>query len=268
MGMKSWLNLDNKVVIVTGGSAGIGKSIVKQLLENNAVVVNFDVKANNQIEHRNYFYCKVDVSNKAEVEKQVEHVWKEFNRIDGLVNNAGIALPGILVNSDGTRKYEITEESFERTVAVNQKGVFLVSQAVARKMIMRQSGVIVNMSTESAREGSIGQGTYVGTKGAINSMTCTWAKELGQFNIRVLGVAPGIIEETDLRSEKYEEVLALIRGISVDELRRRYIKVSNLPLGRVGKVSEVAEIVVFYLSEHASYLSGIVTNIAGGKSRG
>lgn len=174
----------------------------------------------------------------------------------------------MLVNPDKTGNYELTEELFDRTVAVNQKSVFLMSQAVARKMVTQHSGVIINMSTESALEGSIGQGFYVGTKGAINSMTCTWAKELGKYDIRVLGVAPGIMEETDLRSERYEETLAYIRGISVKELREGYVKASSIPLGRAGRLTEVAEVVAFYLSEHASYLSGIVTNIAGGKSKG
>ncbi|MGH1663233.1 sorbitol-6-phosphate dehydrogenase subunit [Enterococcus avium] len=266
--MESWLGLDNKVIIVTGGSAGIGRSIVKYLIKNNTQVVNFDLKSANQLKQKNYYFYKVDVSKKTEIEQQVAHVFRKFGRIDGLVNNAGIALPGMLINPDNTGKYELTEELFDRTVSVNQKSVFLMSQAVARKMVLQHSGVIINMSTESAIEGSIGQGFYVGTKGAINSMTCTWAKELGKYNIRVLGVAPGIMEETDLRSEKYEETLAFVRGISPKELREGYVKASSIPLGRAGKLTEVAEVVAFYLSEHASYLTGIITNIAGGKSRG
>ncbi|MDN6004871.1 MAG: SDR family oxidoreductase, partial [Enterococcus sp.] len=208
------------------------------------------------------------VSKKTEVEDQVAKVYRTFGKIDGLVNNAGIALPGMLVNPDGSGNYELTEELFDRSIAVNQKSVFLLSQAAARVMIPQRSGVIVNLSTESAREGSIGQGFYVGTKGAINSMTCTWAKELGPYNIRVLGVAPGIMEETDLRSESYEETLAFIRGITVEELRQGYEQAATIPMGRAGRLSEVADVVAFYLSDHASYLSGIITNVAGGKSRG
>lgn len=267
--MESWLGLEDKVIIVTGGSAGIGSSIVKYLLKNKALVVNFDLKdTDHHLKQKNYCFYKVNVSKKDEVDQQVTHVFQKFGRIDGLVNNAGIALPGMLVNPDKTGNYELTEEVFDRTVAVNQKSVFLMSQAVARKMVVQHSGVIINMSTESALEGSIGQGFYVGTKGAINSMTCTWAKELGKYDIRVLGVAPGIMEETDLRSERYEETLAYIRGISVKELRESYVKASSIPLGRAGRLTEVAEVVAFYLSEHASYLSGIITNIAGGKSKG
>lgn len=266
--MENWLKLENKIFIVTGGSSGIGKSIVRRLLDNRALVANFDLKNDHLIQNKNYFYYQVDISKKLEVEKCVQQVWDKFERIDGLVNNAGIALPGMLVNPDGTGKYELTEELFDKTIAVNQKSVFLVSQAVARKMITRQTGVIINMSTESAREGSIGQSFYVGTKGAINSMTCTWAKELGKHNIRVLGVAPGIMEETELRSKSYEEALAFIREISVNDLRKSYVNTSNIPLGRAGGLNEVADVVAFYLSDHASYLSGIITNIAGGKSRG
>lgn len=266
--MTEWLGLKNKVVIVTGGSSGIGKSIVEGLLAQKAVVINFDLTLTEAIEDSNYYFYQTDVASKQQIEQNVDAVWKKFQQIDGLVNNAGIALPGMLVNPDNSGQYELTETMFDQIVAVNQKSVFLMSQAVARKMIAQRSGVIINMSTESVHEGSVGQGFYVGTKGAINSMTCTWAKELGKYNIRVLGVAPGIMEETKLRSQSYEETLAFIRGESVEELRAGYQKATSIPLGRAGKLSEVADVVAFYLSEHASYLTGIITNIAGGKSRG
>ncbi|WP_159721402.1 SDR family oxidoreductase [Enterococcus sp. CSURQ0835] len=266
--MTTWLELNDKVMIVTGGSSGIGKRIIAELLAQQAIVVNFDLTPAEMDTNPNYYFFQTNVANKQQVEASVEQVWKKFKRIDGLVNNAGIALPGMLVNPDGTGKYELTEELFDQTVAVNQKSVFLMSQAVARKMVLQQAGVILNMSTESAREGSIGQGFYVGTKGAINSMTCTWAKELGKYNIRVLGVAPGIMEETKLRSHDYEEALAFIRDESVADLRAGYQQATSIPLRRAGKLSEVAAVVAFYLSDQASYLTGVITNIAGGKSRG
>ncbi|MCH3963489.1 MAG: SDR family oxidoreductase [Clostridium sp.] len=266
--MTSWLKVENKVVIVTGGSSGIGRSIARKLLENSCIVINFDLSDDNSIASKKYSFYKTDVSNKKQVDRSVQQVWEEYGKIDALVNNAGIALPGMLVNPDGSGKYELTEEMFDRITAVNQKSVFLMSQAVARIMITQKYGVIVNMSTESAREGSVGQGFYVGTKGAINSMTCTWAKELGKYNIRVLGVAPGIMEQTKLRSLQYEEALAFTRGITVESLREGYKKSSSIPLGRSGKLTEVADLVCFYISGRASYMSGIITNIAGGKSRG
>lgn len=266
--MDSWLDLKKKTIIVTGGSTGIGRSIVERLLDNGAIVINFDLADPDPIQNKNYFFLETDVSDKQKINNNVETVWAKFNYIYGLVNNAGIALPGMLVNPDGSGKYELTEEMFDKTVAVNQKSVFLMSQSVARKMVIQKEGVIVNMSTESAREGSIGQGFYVGTKGAINSMTCTWAKELGKYNIRVLGVAPGIMEGTKLRSLKYEETLAFVRGTTIEKLRENYENASSIPLQRVGKLTEVADVVCFYLSHRASYLSGVITNIAGGKSRG
>lgn len=266
--MENWLNLDNKIIIVTGGTNGIGRSIVEGLLGQNAIVINFDLSDREQFSHLNYYFYETDISKKDQVNSNVEKVCEKFKRIDGLVNNAGIALPGVLVNSEGTNEYELTEEMFDKSYAVNQKGTFLVTQAVARKMIPRKEGVIINISTESAREGSVGQTFYVATKGAINSMTCTWAKELGKYNIRVIGVAPGVMEETDLRSEHYESTLAFSRNITVEELRRGYESSSNIPLGRSGKLEEVADTVCFYLSERSSYISGIITNVAGGKSRG
>ncbi len=92
--MGSWLGLDNKVIIVTGGSAGIGRSIVKYLIENNAQVVNFDLRVPINLNKKNYYFIKL-MCQKTEIEQQVAHVFRKFGRIDGLVNNAGIALPGV-----------------------------------------------------------------------------------------------------------------------------------------------------------------------------
>ncbi|GCF95848.1 hypothetical protein NRIC_37390 [Enterococcus florum] len=127
---------------------------------------------------------------------------------------------------------------------------------------------MINISSEAGLEDSEGQSIYAATKAAINSFTRSWAKELGEFNIRVVGVAPGIMEETGLRTPEYEEALAYTRGITVDTLRKNYSKVSTIPLGRSGKLEEVANVVSFLLSDRASYISGVTVNVAGGKTRG
>lgn len=266
--MTDWLELTDSVVIVTGGSSGIGAAIVEELLAHGAIVADFDLQPSPRADSEMFHYYQTDVSKKDQIDQHVAAVWTKFGHIDGLVNDAGIALPGMLVNPTGTGEHELTEAMFDRTMAVNLKSVFLMSQAVGRKMVGQGSGVIVNMSTESAHEGSIGQGFYVGSKGAINSMTVTWAKELGPHGVRVLGVAPGVMAATKLRSPAYEETLAYVRGISVAELRKGYRASSNVPLRRAGALSEVASVVSFYLSKRASYVTGVITNIAGGKSRG
>ncbi len=116
-------------------------------------------------------------------------------------------------------------------------------------------------------EGSEGQSVYAATKAAIYNLTRSWAKELGRHNVRVVGIAPGILEATSLRSEEYERALAYTRGITIKELRERYKKAA-IPLGRSGKLSEVANTVCFLASDRAGYIHGTVINVSGGKTRG
>ena len=122
------------------------------------------------------------------------------------------------------------------------------------------------MASESGMEGSQGQSVYAATKAAIYNMTWSGAKELGKHNIRVVGVAPGILEATALRCEEYERAVAYTRGITVEQFRERYKKVS-IPLARAGRLSEVANVVCFLASDRASYIHGTVINVSGGKSR-
>jgi sorbitol-6-phosphate 2-dehydrogenase len=149
---------------------------------------------------------------------------------------------------------------------VNVKGLFLVAQACARVMLKQGGGVILNMSSESGKEGSQGQSAYSATKGACDSFTRSWAKELGKYNIRVLAVAPGIMEATGLRTPAYNEALAYTRGVKPENLSTDYSK--TIPLGRDGKLDEVGNTVAFLVSDRASYITGTTINVSGGKSRG
>ena len=195
----------------------------------------------------------------------VSTVKKTCGKIDFLVNNAGILIPRLLVDPAGLE--EISEEIFDKMVAVNQKGALFCSQAVVREMIKGSiRGVIINVSSESGLEGSQGQSVYASTKAAMYSFTRSWAKELGSHGIRVAGVAPGILETTGLRTDEYERALAYTRGITVEKLRQSYEQVS-IPLRREGKLEEVADVVCFLASDMASYITGTVINISGGKSR-
>ena len=130
-----------------------------------------------------------------------------------------------------------------------------------------RGGVIINMASESGAEGSEGQSVYAATKAAIYNLTRSWAKELGKHNVRVVGVAPGILEATALRTEEYERALAYTRGITIKELRERYKKAA-IPLGRSGKLSEIANMVCFLASDRSGYIHGTVINVSGGKTRG
>lgn len=271
----SWLGLEGRVAIVTGGASGIGKACCEGFAEVDAKVVIADIdkeggvkvveelKGNFGGEH---VFVRVDVTSKESVGGMIKSVLEAFGRIDVLVNNVGINIPRLLVDSDG--KEELTEQIWDKVVTVNQKGMFLCAQAAAREMMKSgKGGVIINIASESGLEGSEGQSVYACTKGAIYSMTRSWAKELGKHNIRVVGVAPGILEATALRSEEYERALAYTRDITVEELKAGYKKVS-IPLGRSGKLSEVANTICFLASDRGGYIHGTTINISGGKSRG
>ena len=266
---KDWLKITNKTYIVTGGSSGIGLAIVEALLAEGAKVVNADLRDNEALADRqNYLFHKTDVAVKSEVDQLVTTTISSFGRIDGLINNAGINLPRLLVDKSDNNQYQLSETDLDKMININLKGVVLLTQSVTKELIKSGSGVIINMSSESGLEGSEGQSCYAATKAALYSFTRSWSKELGKHNIRVVGIAPGIMEKTGLRTQEYEESLAYTRGITVDQLRDNYSKVSTIPLGRSGKLSEVADLVCYYLSDRASYITGVTTNIAGGKTRG
>lgn len=268
--MKNWLELENKVVIVTGGANGIGYAVAQEFLQDGARVAVCDIAADSpcfpEANDKNFLYIKTDITSKKEVDAFFDAVLNYFGAPDILVNNAGITVPRLLVDENGL--YELDETVWDRVMNVNLKGLFFCSQAAARMMKKKQSGVIVNMSSECGLEGSEGQSVYAATKGAVNALTRSWAKELGRFGIRVVGVAPGVLEATALRTEAYEKALAYTRGISVDELRKGYSKSGTTPLGRSGKLCEVAAATAFMASEKAGYVTGVTLNVAGGKTRG
>ena len=212
-------------------------------------------------------WSKRDTELALTIGKSVEFVLEKYGKIDALVNNAGINLPRLLVDVKGEKpEYELNEDSFGKMFAVNVKGVFLCAQAVARELVKQGHGVILNMSSESGKEGSQGQSAYSATKGAVDSFTRSWAKELGKYNVRVVACAPGIMEATGLRTTAYNEALAYTRGVKPEDLSTDYSKV--IPIGRDGKLDEVGSLVAYLVSDQASYITGTTVNISGGKSRG
>lgn len=266
--MTNWLNVEDKVAVVTGGSSGIGAAIIEELLEVGVKVANFDI-SDNGLKHDNLLFVETDVTSRKNVEESVKKVVDTFGTIDGVVNNAGINVPRLLVDAnDPHGQYELADDVFDKMLAINQKGVYLVAQAVGRILVDKKQGVIINMGSESGLEGSEGQSPYAGTKAAVYSYTRSWAKELGKHNVRVVGIAPGIMEETGLRTIQYEEALSYTRGITVEKLREGYSSTSTTPMGRSGKLSEVADVVAYLLSDRSSYITGVTINVAGGKTRG
>lgn len=267
--MESWLNLEGKSIIVTGAASGIGLACAQELLNDGANVTVCDIAENAPALDEGkgkLLYVRTDVTSKASVDAMIAKVVETFGGIDVIVNNAGINIPRLLV--DEGNQFELDEAVWDKVMNVNVKGLFFCSQAAGRVMLKAGKGVIINMSSECGLEGSEGQSVYAASKNAVNALTRSWAKELGKKNIRVVGVAPGILEATGLRTISYETALAYTRGITVDQLRAGYSKTGTTPLGRSGKLSEVANLVAFLASDRASYIHGVTINVAGGKTRG
>ena len=269
----SWLNLENKVVIVTGGASGIGEAVTEEFLSQGAQVVvadmNPEVPAIKGVKEDNFLYVVTDVTKKDSVKNMIAKAVERFGKIDVLVNNAGINIPRLLVDpEDEGGAFEMDEKVWDLVCNVNLKGVFFCAQEAARQLVKQGGGVIINMSSESGLEGSEGQSVYAATKNALNSLTRSWGKELGRHKVRVVGIAPGIMEATGLRTINYETALAYTRGISVEKLRSGYESTATTPLGRSGKLREVADVVCFMSSDRASYVHGVTLNVAGGKTRG
>lgn len=263
----SWLDLEGKVAIVTGRASGIGLQIAKELIHNGANVVVSDINGEEGRREDGSYFIKCDVTDKDSVSRMVAETVRLYGAVDILVNNAGVNLPRLLVDVVGEKpEYELNEKDFDFMVAVNQKGPYLCAQAAAKEMVKRKKGVIINISSEAGQEGSAGQSCYSATKGAVISFTRAWAKELGKYNIRVVAVAPGIMETTGLRTRSYEEALAYTRGVTVEGLNTDYSK--SIPLGREGQLKEIGDLVSYLASDRSSYITGTTLNISGGKSRG
>jgi 3-oxoacyl-[acyl-carrier protein] reductase len=248
------VRLEGKVALITGGAAGIGQATAFRFADEGAKVVICDVNVEQgdamvQALGPEHSYCKVDVTNREAVQKWVDDVAETYGQIDVLVNNAGILADATLVKvKDGQLVKQMAEDAFDRVIAVNLKGVFNCTQAVAPHMIRQGSGVILNASSVVGLDGNFGQTNYVATKAGVVGMTKVWARELGRHGIRVNALAPGLIA-TEILSSMPDEVL--------DRMRKR------IPLGRLGKPEEVANAYLFLASDEASFISGAVLRVDG-----
>ncbi len=272
MEFKRWIDLENKVVIVTGGAMGLGEAMVNDLLACNARVAIFDVaEPKDFVEDDRKMYRHVDISNKQEVDAAVDDVVQKFGTIDALVNDAGVTRPRILVDYFGTEpQYELNEKDFDFMVSINQKGTFFVTQAVTRVLFAKKEGVIINLSSCAGLMGSRGHSCYSGTKAAIHAYTISWAKELGPYNIRVVGVAPDIMDRTPANNDEKYRAQAYGRGWDVNTKPEEFFKnyKKSIPMGRPGHLDEVADLICYLVSDHASYITGITIPVSGGKSKG
>jgi 3-oxoacyl-[acyl-carrier protein] reductase len=234
------LNLANKVVIITGGAAGIGRATADRFAGEGANVIVWDVNTE----------PKIDVTSRESVDAAVREVVAKRGRIDVLVNNAGILRDAQLVKvKDGAVVSEMDDATFDAVMNVNLKGVFVCTRAVAPHMIAARSGVILNASSIVALYGNFGQTNYAAAKAGVISFTQTWARELGRYGIRVNCVAPGFIG-TEMVKAMPEKVL--------DSM------MSRTPLGRLGDPADVANAYVWLASDAAKFVHGAVLSVDGG----
>jgi 3-oxoacyl-[acyl-carrier protein] reductase len=247
--------LADRVTLITGGAAGIGKATAERFAEEGArvVVCDLNVAAGEAVAATlgpEASFFRVDIADRRAVQAWVEAVVARYGRIDVLVNNAGVLRDGLLVRfKDGELVKQMPEEDFDLVVAVNLKGVFNCAQAVAPVMIRQGGGVILNATSVVGLDGNFGQTNYVATKAGVIGMTRVWARELGRHGIRVNAVAPGFTL-TEMVQQMPEHIL---EGM-----------VARTPIGRMGQPRDIANAYLFLASDEAGFITGEVLRVDGG----
>lgn len=240
---------ENKVVLITGGAAGIGKATTELFAAEGASVHIWDlneaagtalVTALTQAGQKAAFR-KVNVAEYEDVKSGLEAIIAADGKLDVLINNAGITMDKTLVKMDPA--------TWQKVIDVNLTGVFNCTQIAAPYMIEKGFGVILNASSVVGLYGNFGQTNYVATKAGVIGMTKTWSRELGRKGIRVNAVAPGFIA-TEMVQQMPEKVIEMM--------------VAKVPLGRMGKPEDIAHTYAFLASDHAAYITGTVISVDGG----
>lgn len=242
--------LEGKTALITGASRGIGRAIAETLAAQGAkVAINYagnvkaaeEAKAAIEAAGGEAILVKADVSDPAAVQEMISTVTEAFGQIDILVNNAGITRDGLLMR--------MKDEDWDAVISTNLKGVYNCTKAVTKLMMKKRYGRIVNMTSVVGITGNAGQTNYSAAKAGVIGFSKSAAKELSSRGITVNMVAPGFID-TDMTAvlpEKVKEEMA-----------------AGIPLGRIGKAQDVANAVLFLVSDQASYITGQVVNVDGG----
>jgi 3-oxoacyl-[acyl-carrier protein] reductase len=243
------MRLKDKICIVTGGAQGIGLATAVKFAREGATVAVSDMRREGI--DAAVAACRaagaraegflVDVTDRAQVDAMVNAVKAQFGRIDVLVNNAGI--------TKDARLQKMTLAQFDAVIDVNLRGVFHCAQAVADTMVVQGAGVILNASSVVGIYGNFGQTNYAASKFGVIGFTKTWSRELGPKGVRVNAVAPGFIE-TPILTTIPDKVLQQMRD--------------DVPLRRLGRPEEIANVYAFLASDEASYVNGAVIEVAGG----
>lgn len=250
--------MDGKVIIITGGSSGMGAAMAKDFATRGAKVAVFDLNEEKGQQlaaeaGQNVTYYKIDVTSKAEIEKGVSAVEEKDGPLTTLVNSAGI--------SKMVPFLESSEELWDLTMNVNLKATFLCCQVAIERMLEHGGGEILNMSSLSGKKASSWQTIYCASKFGVQGLTQSIAKEFADQNIRVNSICPGIVY-TEMW-EKLKHEYARKRKIDPEEVMD-YFK-GNIPMHRLVDMQDVINAAVFLLTENSSYLTGQSINLVGGE---
>jgi len=242
------MNLQNKVALVTGGGAGIGRAIAIDLAMHGADVMIVDRQSADAVVDeikkfgRKVFAAQADVSSFDDSVRAVAVTLESLGRLDFLINNAGINKDGVV--------WKMTEEQWDAVIDVNLKGCFNFIRAVAPVFKEQKSGKIVNITSINGMRGKFGQANYAASKAGIIGLTKTVARELGKFNVNVNAVAPGMVE-TDMMRVLPQDV--------------KDKSISETVLERVAQPEDIAHVVTFLCSEYARHITGEVIKVDGGQ---
>ena len=243
--------LEGKISLITGAAQGIGLATALKFAQEGAIVIVCDVKqaaVDEAVRQCTALGATaagfvMDVTQREMVDAVVAQVQERFGRIDVLVNNAGI--------TQDARLQKMTLEQFDRVIDVNLRGVFHCAQAVSDGMVAQGSGVILNASSVVGIYGNFGQTNYAASKFGVIGFTKTWSRELGPKGVRVNAVAPGFIATP---------ILDTMPAKVIEDMERR------VPLHRLGRPEEIANVYAFLASDEASYINGAVIEVSGGMS--
>lgn len=241
------MRLKDKVAIITGAAQGIGKETARLFLAEGAKLSLCDMdlatldKTKQELGDANILAQACNVTKKEDCENVVKKTLETYNRVDILINNAGITRDNLLIR--------MSDEEWDLVMNVNLKGVFYFTKAAAHSMIKQRYGKIVNLASVSGQMGNPGQANYSASKGGVIAMTKTLAKELAGRNIYVNAIAPGFIKTR-------------LTDVLPEEIKNQYL--SAVALKRFGEPSEIAKVCLFLASDESSYITGQVINVNGG----
>lgn len=239
--------LKDKIAVITGAFGGIGRALALKFGESGAKIALWDVNINEEMEKElekkgiEYLSLKVDITSGEEIEGSLKTTIEKWNKVDVLVNNAGITRDNLIIRME--------EKDWDDVLNVNLKGAFLCSKIIGRSMLSHRSGKVVNVASIIGQTGNVGQANYGASKGGLIALTKTCAKEFGRFGINVNAVAPGYIATamTERLPEKAKKEM-----------------LEKISLKRLGTSGEVADLILFLASDRAAYITGQVFRVDGG----